>query len=227
VFGRSEPRLLSDLSEVVLVDRDLPEGHTLEGALHCGARLDGTLYQEQSDYKGYPWYDQLPRIVETAAFVEGVPYKQWQGRRSMRPGSIEVEVTIEQKGVPKRTTRLPAKIHIDSNYYGELDFVAVNQSPWDNDSLKGPFCVIDLLMSATFCASDDSECDSWETQFEAHREFVEREVNEYFRGPRATLLAILSQAIEWRAGQLAEQIGVREIHFHRTEDRRLNVELVN
>jgi hypothetical protein len=227
VFGRSEPRLLSDLARVVRVGRDLPDGHTLEGALHCGATVEGALYQEQSDHEGYSWYDQLPRIVETAVFVEGVPYEKWQASGGGRPGSIEVEVTIEQKGAAERKTRLPAKIHVDSNYYGELDFVAVNQSPWDNDELKGPFCVIDFLMSATFCASDDSESDSWETQFEAHREFVEREVNEYFRGPRATLLAILSQAIEWRAGQLAEQIGVREIHFHRTEDRRWDVELVN
>jgi len=45
---------------------------------------------------------------------------------------------------------------------------------------------------------------------------VEREVNAYFRGPRATLLAMLRKAIDWDANRLAEQLGIKEIRFRQT-----------
>lgn len=84
-------------------------------------------------------------------------------------------------------------------------------------------------MSATFCASDDAGCDSWETQKNAWDEAVEREVNAYFRGPRATLLSILRKANNWEASDLAEQIGIKEIRFKRASSGRLgwDVELAN
>jgi hypothetical protein len=225
LFGHSRQHRLDDLSNVILIDRDLPHPHTLEAALECGAALDGALYQEQSDYAGYSWYKQLPRIVDTEVFVDGIAYEVWQKETAERPERIEIEITIERSGQEDRNVRLPAMIHVDSNYYGALDFVAVNRSPWDNEELRGPFSIIDFLMSATFCASDDADCDSWETQLNAHQELVEREVNAYFRGPRATLLAILREAIDWTARDLAEQAGVKEIRFNRAARHRWDVEL--
>jgi len=67
------------------------------------------------------------------------------------------------------------------------------------------------------------------TQKDAWDEAVEREVNAYFRGPRATLLAILRKAINWEASDLAEQIDIKEIRFKRTFSGRLgwDIELAN
>ena len=145
--------------------------------------------------------------------------------KAARPERIEIEITIERSGQEDKKVRLPAMIHVDSNYYGDLDFVAVNRSPWDNEELRGPFSIIDFLMSATFCASDDADCDSWETQLNAHHELVERKVNAYFRGPKSTLIAILRTAIDWTAQDLAEQIGVTQIRFNRTAPHQWHVEL--
>jgi hypothetical protein len=136
----------------------------------------------------------------------------------VRPASIEVELRIEEAGQPDRTLYLPTLIHVDSNCANELSFTAVRQSPWDNDELKGPFSVSDFLLAATFCASDDAESDSWNTQREAYEEAIEREVNSYFRGPRASLTAILRKAIGWEASRLAEQIGIKEIRFKRADN---------
>ena len=228
VFGRSEQRLLSGLSNVILVDRDLPNAHTLEGALHCGASLEPSvvLYQEQNQYDGYSWYDRLPRIVDTAVFVDGTHYDERQSGTA-RPERMEIEVTIEQRGTGQRTLRLPAMIHVDSENNYDLDFVSVNLSPWDNEELRGPFSIVDFLMSATFYASDDADCDSWETQLNAHQELVEREVNAYFRGPKATLIAILRTAIDWKARELAEQIGLKQIRFTRAAPHDWHVELTD
>jgi hypothetical protein len=228
LFGHSERQLLKDVSNAILVARDLPDAHTLEAALHCGASVEGNLYEEKAEYNGYSWYDGLPRIVTTTVFADDVSYEEWLPTNG-RPKKIDIEIAIKQAGQSDRRSRLPGLIHIPSDSYGEINFVSVSQSPWDNDELCGPFPVTDFLVSATFCASDDAGCDSWETQKNAWDEAVEREVNAYFRGPRATLLAILRKAINWEASDLAEQIDIKEIRFKRTSPDRLgwDIELAN
>ncbi len=221
VFGYGEQRLLADTSHVLLMDRDIPDAHTLEGALRSGAKLERDWYREEPQYEGYSWYDRLPRIADTRTLMDGVPWEERPSPETVRPASIEVELRIEEAGQPDRTLYLPALIHVDSNCANELSFTAVRQSPWDNDELKGPFSVFDFLLAATFCASDDVESDSWNTQREAYEEAIEREVNSYFRGARASLTAILRKAIGWEASRLAEQIGIKEIRFKRTGNGRM------
>jgi len=94
--------------------------------------------------------------------------------------------------------------------------------------MAGPFSVVDFLVNATFLASDDwGEADSWETQHDAYEEDIERRVNAYFRGPRATLLAILRNAIEWEANRLATELNVGEIRFTRESEHQWDVQLVS
>jgi len=190
----------------------VPDTHTLEVALQCGATLQRELYEEKPEYAGYAWYDRVPRIVDSAVLVDGILYDDWP-EGSERPAKIQVEVTISESGQPLRSVRLPTLIHARTSERNEIEFVAVRNSPWDNDDLAGPFSVADFLIGATFCAGDDAECDSWDTQMDYYGREVERAVNSYFRGPRATLLALLQKAIDWDANQLADELKVKEILF--------------
>jgi hypothetical protein len=217
-FGYSEQQLLADASNVILVDRDLLDPFTLEGALHSGANLEGKLYGDEPQFDGYSWYDRLPRVAGTRILLDDVSWEDWSSPDGVRPAKIEIELTIEQADLRDRTLRLPALIHVDTNCTNELNFVAVRRSPWDSDELSEPFSVSAFLMAATFCASDDLESDSWDTQREYYQEYTEREVNSYFRGPRASLTAMLRKAIGWEASRLAEQIGINEIRFKRSGD---------
>ncbi len=212
MFGIPEERRVNDCSTVILIDRDLPNAHTLEGALHSGATLDGEPFEDKHDFAGYSWYDALPKVTEIKVFIDGQSEEQWKS--SIRPKRIDLELTIERTGRPSSTVRLPATIHVWPDF-GELDFVAVEASPWDNDELAGPFCVVEFLMWATFSSSDDS--DLWETQRDDYLEDVEREVNRYFRGPKATLLALLRDAFPWDVRQLLEELSVTEVRFTRKE----------
>ena len=112
---------------------------------------------------------------------------------------------------------MPVLIHVDTSEVNQINFVAVKQSPWDNENLDGPFPIVDFLIWATFSASDDfGECDSSATQAENYEEDVKRMVNEYFRGPRAgSSFGILRNAVQLDASSLAERLGVTEIHFQR------------
>jgi len=226
VFGYSQRRLLAELSEVMLVARDLPNEHTFEAALACGATLPGTLWNEEPSLEGYSWYEKLRRVADTEVLVDGISYQDWR-QSGARPLRIEVKVTISQSEEPNREICLPASIHVDSEEYNNASFVAVGRSPWDNDALDGPFDVVDFLVWATFVASDDSDADSWYTQREEYEKAVTRQVNEYFRGMRGSLLAILRDALDWDARRLAQQIGVTEIRFRKgaTESAMWDIEL--
>jgi hypothetical protein len=232
LFGYPETGIIADLTSVILADNGLLNGHTLDAALHSVGNFPGNLYREEPGYAGYAWYDRLPQIADTTVFVDGVSFEEYEPPRSgaERPARIEIEITIKQVKGEGQGLRVPAFIHVDTSEVNEVTFVAVKQSPWDNENLAGPFPIVDFLIWATFSASDDfGECDSWATQAENYEEDVRRIVNEYFRGPRATLLGILRNAVQWDASSLAERLGVTEIRFKRTASGRhdWNIELTN
>jgi hypothetical protein len=232
-FEESETHLLDTVTDVVLVDDAIENRHTLEAALESAAPFDRQLYQEAARFRGYSWYDALPLLLDTEVRVDGIAYETWRPQFLPRPQAMEIAVTITQLGEPDSELRLPVMIHVvdeDGLTYeeGDLKFVAIQNSPWDNDKLDGPFDVVDFLISATFSASDNMDADSWETQRDSYQEDVEREVNEYFRGPRAALLALLGEALSWEARRYAKLIGVREIRFLEpdSEHSGWNVELI-
>ena len=216
VFGSRETKIATDISRVLLVDNDLANAHTFEAAIVCGAERNADLYEEQREYEGYTWYDALPRVVDAEVLLDGIPYEE-ASTGNGRPEKIEVALTIEQAGIPSRSELLPTFVHVNSDFSGDLEFVAVRQSPWDNDNLDGRFSIHEFLVAATFSAGDDCDCDSWDTQRDTYDEFVRREVNEYFRGPKASLLAILGNSLDWEANRLANKLGITEIRFRRTQ----------
>ena len=217
-FGTCELHFLEDRSRVVLVDQSVENRHTLEAAILCGGGIDGDLYFEDPQFAGYTWYDSRPRIVDTEVFLDGVPYNP-KAALPGRPKKIELAVTIEQMNLPPRDVLLNAFVHVDSDSttWDGTCFVAVENSPWDNPELNGPFSIIDFIFGATFCPSDDADADSWQTQSDRYEEEVRREINAYFRGPKATLLAILQEALDYQARALADDLGITEIRFSRAE----------
>jgi hypothetical protein len=214
VFDHAEPHVLTSLENVMMVSYDLPDAHTLDAALHSGASLNGTLYCEKPSFQSYSWYDNLRMLTDSAVVVDGIPYEDWRKTEHSRPESMNLEITVEQAG-SAHDVRLPVVIHANSDCYNELEFVAVRNSPWDNDDLEGPFSVEDFLMAATFTSSDDFDADSWNTQEDSYRNDIKQTINEYFRGPRASLCGILRNAITWQASRLADQVGIKEIRFKR------------
>lgn len=114
---------------------------------------------------------------------------------------------------------------MESDEPGEVLFVAAQSSPWDNDDLRGPFGVVSFLCYATFSYWDEG--DTWETQWDQHSKDVQHAANEYFRGPRASLLALLNAALSSDIRHLADRLNVCAIKVNRNEpgERSWTVEL--
>ena len=225
-FGYGTTNILPDLADVALVSGHLPNPHTFEGALHSGAELPWRLYEQRSSAQGYSWYDTLPTITGCQVLMDGASHADCLENAKERPQKIEVKITVAQAGLPASTLEIPAVIHVNSESTNQPDFVAIKHSPWDNDEVSGPFSVTDFLMWATFMSSDSVEADSWETQRDRYESEIDEEIDRYFRGPKATLLSILRKTLGWKAKNLAEELGVREIRFIKDDsgDRNWNVE---
>jgi hypothetical protein len=219
-FGCFEEHLLPTVKDVLLVARNLPNEHTLEASLQTVSRLDRKLYQADSQYAGYSWYDALPTLSDAAVTVDGIPYDTWLEGVLPRPETILITATIKQSHLADILIDLQAIIHLvggdDVDYGDEApEFVAIRNSPWDNDDLNGPFDICSFLFDATFRSSDDIEADSWDTQKDYYEAHIQREVDEYFRGPKAALMGILQDSLSWEARRYAGQAGVDEIRFRR------------
>lgn len=219
-FGSVEERLLANVDSVLLAARYLPNQHTLEAALQNGSSFDRETYQADQKYAGYSWYDALPLLNDTSVLVDGLTYDEWKAKSLPRPEKIAIIATIKKLDAADTRVDLSAPIHVvdgdDLDYRDDAPvFVAIRNSPWDNDTLTGPFDIAQFLFDATFCSSDDVESDSWDTQRDYYAGHVQREVDEYFRGPQAALLGILQNGLPWDAREYARQIGVDEIRFKR------------
>ncbi len=219
-FGAVEERLLETVDKALLVAQFCPNQHTLEAALENDSILGRELYQTAEQYAGYSWYDALPLLNDTDVVLDGSCFDEWEAKLLPRPEKITITGKIGRSIVPDTLIQLPADIHVvdgdDVDYGDEAPkFVAVRNSPWDNDTLTGPFDVSQFLFDATFRSSDDVESDSWDTQSDYYRDHIQREVDEYFRGPRAALLGILQKGLSWEAREYARRVGVDEIRFKR------------
>ncbi len=216
MFGDDKASIISNLNRAMLVDRDLTNTHTLQGGLYSGAKLDYDLYREHPDFAGYSWYEALPRLVNVEVTIDGSPAQEYLSKQqNARPSKIELGVTIRESGRGDHIVALPALIHVDSDELNSPCFVAVEQSPWDNDQLAGPFAVDEFLIYATFSPSDEG--DTWQTQMDYYEGEVERVINEYFRGPRASLVALLHKGLRWDAADLASRLNVSQIKLTRDQ----------
>jgi len=222
-FGQPETHLLPTLQGVLLVRESISNQHTLEAALKPAVIPNRVLYQVCSRFVGYSWYDPLPTLAEVEVLIDSAPKEHGEEGNKERPQEIRVKVTIEHRGYEDVCLDLPADIHVLDGMevfdgYEPPSFLAVRDSPWDNDTLSGPFDVAQYLIAATFSPGDDAECDSYETQRYEYERHVDRVVNEYFRGPRAALMAALEGFLSWEARRYAEQAGVKEIRFRKQEE---------
>lgn len=139
-----------------------------------GARLVGA----ESAFEGYGWYDRLPRITWLQILVEqnGAVLRYGEDQLlpddhgSGRVSSLEVELTIAASGGEQAKTQLqrfPIPMLVCCNDgYGLDDAIILVADGAD----VSPAALAWLIETSIFCADDDHDCDSWETQ---HRNFEE------------------------------------------------------
>ena len=185
----------------------------------CAARalrgedvLGGALVREVSAFEGYRWYDSLPRIVTLSFVIDTADgtfrYDEGEVPPSDLPSgrvvSIALHVEVSSSRDNTETVRshiIPADVLIvpDDGWSADLDETAILLSP---DSAIDPDNLADLLEAICFCAGDDVDNDSWETQQRYFQTQARQIANSLLLGEDAAILARIRDVIHEEVGWL-------------------------
>ena len=150
-------------------DLEPPEAQTLWRAAKR-AGIAERLFDAESSFAGYPWYDALPRIESFSVHVQidGEEYTfddlpdTRGGRADPRPDSIRLDLKIARESRSEAET-LPADLIFggrDGSWIDDARPLVTKDSDLTPDELAA------LIVDAFFSPSDDVEADSYQTQRE-------------------------------------------------------------
>ncbi len=140
----------------------------------------GCLFEADTRFEGYAWYDALARVTdlgikvmeagvthaldvlrEASGPVSGVPTEPGLPDTLARPDRIDMHLRIERGDGPSETMTVPA----DVAFLGEDGSWVEDARPLvTRDSKLTPMQLTRLLHASYFSASDDADADSYDTQ---------------------------------------------------------------
>ena len=172
--GMPEGERVVGVPMVLFPDAEPPIEQCAARVLRAGEALGGALVREVSEFKGYGWYDALPRISTLSFRIEadGATFHYEEGIAlpdTVQSGSvaaITLDVTVDpSQGIADDAVShsLPAEVLIapDDGWSADLDETVILLSP---DCTIAPNDLADLLEDTCFCGRDDVDDDSWSTQ---------------------------------------------------------------
>lgn len=171
-------------------------------ALARDGRLEGRLADPDDAMAGYGWYDALPRItalrfeIERGDETHVFDCTELPGLES---GPVDrLNLVLELSGPRTETLTVPAPVVIeydDGHFWGFEEANILLASP---DAVS-PEELVDLLEASCFCASDDREADSWETQNDRFLLDAREMAMRLLLGDDAALVERLRAIIAYRA----------------------------
>ena len=162
--------------EPIVVEADIPPCDQV--ALHRAAKranIAHRLCAEEPRYRGYAWYDSLPKATKmtTKVVIEGEELSIEEQRKREEPletGRPEritfVLETVDRAGAIEHV-RIPADVAFgdeEDSWAGDVEMLVTTDSEITPDELA------DLSYDAYFCMSEDAEADSYETQQDDYRQ---------------------------------------------------------
>ncbi|MGB3798123.1 MAG: ATP-binding protein [Alteraurantiacibacter sp.] len=160
------------------------------------------LVEQHRFYEGYEWYDALPEV--SAAHFEVKTgertYRIYEGtcdpalEEHVEADSITLHcVTTHDGRVDEHSFATDVALIEDSDmWYSVIDNV---KSAWTKSDKLTPDVLVLLLDDACFCSSDDSECDSWDTQHERFENDAQKLATEILLGEDAAICGQFREAV--------------------------------
>ena len=193
---RSEPMLL-------MPDQDADFEQGLAQAFRKNKPLDARPVRAEPAFAGYRWYEALPRLLACSFLAErdGVLYRYAQEITlpcDLASGGLDalcVEIAIAPNADPSAEEEiysLPVEMLACNNDSYSLDDSIIL---FDRHADVQPGNLADLIFASLFCASDDPDTDSWETQSNDFESRAHHLANLLLLGEDEALLARLRQAI--------------------------------
>ena len=164
---------------VMAIDPDPQDAQAFHRAT-CRAGLDGQLFEGDTRFEGYGWYDALARVrnirtdIEAACVTHALDALRAAADASSdattapgfphtlaRPDAIHMHLDVMRGDGPPESITVPA----DLAFAGEgWIWVAEARPLVTRDSNLAPAELAQLLRAGFFSPSDDTDADAWETQ---------------------------------------------------------------
>ena len=160
------------------------------------------LVDQHTYYEGYEWYDSMPTVSDAWFDIRSgkESYRINEGTCSpaledhIEADVITLSCVSEREGkreVHSFATDV-ALIEDHDMWFGALDNVRI---AWTKSETLNPETLVLLLDDALFCASDDSECDSWDTQHERFERDAQKLATEILLGEDAAICGQFREAV--------------------------------
>ena len=152
---------------VMDVDFEAPEAQSLWRAAERGG-MAPRLFETDSRFQGYGWYDALPRVTGVQTRIVGngevrplVDYQTPPVETPPRPDAIRVKLDVRYPDGTGETLALDADLAFAGDAWAWLSDVRPLVTA---GSAIEPVELAGILRDAFFSPSDESDADSWETQ---------------------------------------------------------------
>lgn len=199
---RDGPGLLPANDLVLVEDFGPPLEQCAAFALVRDGRLQGNLAEPDNAMAGYSWYDALARItglrfeIERDGVTSIFDESELPGIES---GLVDrLDLMVEISGPRPETLIVPAPVVIEYDDAHFWNFEEANILLASRDAVT-PDELVDLFEAACFCASDDRDADSWETQNDRFLLDAKEIAMRLLLGDDAALIERLRAIIAYRA----------------------------
>ncbi len=200
--GRESPGIVRADNLVLVDDFGPPLEQCAAFALARDGRLEGRLADPDPAMAGYGWYDALPRIAALRFEIER------DGRAhvfdstelpGLESGPVErLDLVLELAGQQPETITVPAPVVIEYDDGSCWSFEEAHILLASRDAVS-PDELVELLEASCFCASDDRDADSWETQNDRFLLDAREMATRLLLGDDAALVERLRAIIAYRA----------------------------
>lgn len=189
-----------------------------------GARFFETLpltpLQKRSEFKGYSWYNQLPRYTRFNLHVDGKPRAAVETNDVLTlVDSIRLSFVLRQRKAGSKAEKIVWNLPFagDNQETGCEDVVlfVTRDSVWAKEDAKEPFDLVDAAVHIAFSYNDEG--DTWDTQHDYFEEWVTKAVIGVLRGPVAQARHALRESLGWNLTTSLDRANLQEVRLFKNK----------
>ncbi len=184
-------------------------------------------YYEETNQKGYAWYDAIPTLQDVKLLVDGEPAKD-----KYEP-ILEIVDQLGMRFIFRKPTRETEQILWDdlviaawsSDNFDETYAILITEdSEWARTrSLYSPYCLVSVACWVTFYCRDDG--DSYDTQRADFEEMAEHDLTEILGGALAAARRKIQNALDWNVTNALNKAGLNEVRLFKKPEGGWSVDL--
>ena len=191
-------------------------------------RLPRLPVRKDTRFKGYSWYDSLPRVTNFKLTIDGESADDVVAHEDLTiVNSIQLSFDlVRSEASPEQVVWDLPFAGWGADDYDEITLFITRDSVWaKTGSPYLPFSLIAAAQHLVFDPSDDPDADSFDTQEEYFQQRYEESITKVLGGTIAAARLALTRTLDWTLTNALNAANLSEIRLVREEDGKWHAEL--